>query len=220
VIESRLPERLRAEIGPAPARVRPLARPWIRSLALLPLAVLLLVAVPRIWSLRWDAPRLGPWRLWAGSGVQILLGLAVIAAALQESIPGRLVAPRGLLARACLGLGFMVALTAATFISSPTRVPSRLEGPYFEMCATRSFALGLLALGAVGLLLRKGLVARPATAGGLGGLGAGLLADASWRLFCEVSDPVHVLTAHAGAILAVALTGALAARLLARRKSA
>ncbi len=218
--DSGLPERVRAEIGPAPDPVRPLAAPWMRSVLLLPVAVLLMVAVPRIWSLRWDAPRLGPWRLWAGSGVQIVLALALVASALRESIPGRLSAPMGLLARAALGLGFMVALTAATFVASPTQVPPSLEGPYLEMCLTRSFSLGLLALGLVGLLLRKGLAARPATTGALAGLGCGLLADASWRLFCEVSDPVHVLTAHAGAILAVSLTGAVAATLLARSRAA
>jgi hypothetical protein len=175
-----------------------------------------MVVVPRVWSLRWDAPRLGPWRLWAASGLQVLVALAVVASALRESMPGRLSAPRGLVARASLGLGFMVVLTAATFAASPTRVPIHLESRYFEMCLTRSFSLGLLALAVVGVLLRKGLAARPATSGALAGLGAGLLADASWRLFCEVSDPVHVLTAHAGAIVAVTLTGAMAATLLAR----
>jgi hypothetical protein len=217
VAENDLPARLRAEIGPAPGPVRPLSAPWARSLVLVPVAVLLLVAVPRIWSLRWDATRLGPWRLWAGSLVQITLALALVSSALRESIPGRLSAPRSLIARASLGLGFMIALTLATFVASPTFVPPRLEAPYFTTCLTRSFTLGLLALGVVGLLLRKGLAARPGTAGALAGLGAGLLADASWRLFCEVSDPVHVLTAHAGAIVAVALTGAVTATLLARR---
>jgi hypothetical protein len=44
----------------------------------------------------------------------------------------------------------------------------------------------------------------------MAGLGSGLLADSGWRLYCEVSDPVHVLTSHAGAIVALTLLGLLA----------
>ncbi len=45
-------------------------------------------------------------------------------------------------------------------------------------------------------------------AGALAGLGAGLVSDASWRLYCHVSDPGHVLVAHAGAIVALTAIGA------------
>jgi hypothetical protein len=217
VSDLHLPERLRAEVGASPAVVRPLAPPWRRSLLLAPVAILLMIAVPRVWSLRWDAARVGPLRLWLGSTVQIALALVLISAALRETMPGRLSAPRGLLARVSLGLGFMAALTLATFVASPTHVPAHLETHYFRTCLTRSFGLGLSTLAVVALLLRQGLASRPATTGALAGLGAGLLADASWRLFCEVSDPAHVFTAHAGAVLGVALVGAafggLAARL-------
>jgi len=208
-----LPTGLSDEVQRTLRPVRRLPAPWLRALFLLPVGVLLLVTVPRVWSLRIDASAVGPARLWVGSALQIVVGLALVASALRESIPGRLSAPRTLGAWAALGLGFMVILTAATFIASPTHVPPRLEWVYFRTCVTRSFGLGLLPLGVAGLLLRRGLTARPAAAGALAGLGAGLLADSSWRLFCEVSDPIHVLTAHAGAILAVAAAGALAGRL-------
>jgi hypothetical protein len=103
----------------------------------------------------------------------------------------------------------MLALTAVTFAASPTHVPALREIAYGRVCLTRSFALGLVPLTAACLLLYRGLPARPVAAGALAGLAAGLLADASWRLFCEVSDPTHVLTAHAGAVASVALAGAL-----------
>jgi hypothetical protein len=64
------------------------------------------------------------------------------------------------------------------------------------------------------LLIARGLAARPIVAGALSGLAAGLMADSGWRLFCEVSDPSHVLTAHAGAIAAVTLAGAAAGAVL------
>ena len=37
---------------------------------------------------------------------------------------------------------------------------------------------------------------RPRIAGALYGLGAGLMADAGWRLFCHFSNPAHVFGAH------------------------
>jgi hypothetical protein len=212
--EADVPEGLREEVRRTLGPVRRLPAPWVRALLLLPVAALLLAVVPRVWNLRPDAADVGPWRLWVGSALQIGVGLALIASALRESIPGRLSAPRTLAAWAALGLGFMLMLTAATFIASPTHVPPRLEWIYFRTCVTRSFGLGLLPLGVAGLLLRRGLVARPMAAGALAGLGAGLLADSNWRLFCEVSDPIHVLTAHAGAIVAVMAAGALAGRAL------
>jgi hypothetical protein len=70
--------------------------------------------------------------------------------------------------------------------------------------------LGLPALALAGWLIRRGLTCRPVVAGAFAGLGAGLLADASWRLYCEVSDPQHVLTAHAAGIIVLASLGALA----------
>jgi hypothetical protein len=55
------------------------------------------------------------------------------------------------------------------------------------------------------------LPGRPAIAGALCGLGAGLLTDAGVRLFCWVTEPLHVLVAHGGAIAALVVLGALLA---------
>jgi hypothetical protein len=49
---------------------------------------------------------------------------------------------------------------------------------------------------------------RPAVTGWLAGLGAGLMADAGWRLFCHFSEPSHVLAAHLGGVLAAGAVGA------------
>ena len=208
--EPAVPESLRAEIARTLEPVRPLPPPGRRVAALVPVAVLLMATVPLVWGLRFDAADLGALRLCAGSALQIGVALAVLAAALAESVPGRLRAPAGLAVLVALGLGFVVALTCLTFLASPTHVPPLGEVGYFRTCLTRSFALGILPLAVTGALLGRGLATRPVVAGAMAGLGAGLVADSSWRLYCEVSDPVHVLTAHAGAIAALSLVGALA----------
>lgn len=203
-----LPPILRDEVARTLRPVRPLASPGHRTAVFVPLAGLLLAAVPLVWGLRDDAAVVGTLPLWAGSALQVALALALVATALAESVPGRLRPPWHLGARAALGVGFMIALTGATFLLSPTHVPGLLDARYFRICLTRSFGLGLAPLGLAVLLLRRGLAARPVVAGTLAGLGAGLLADAGWRLFCEVSDPAHVLTAHAGAIALLGVAGA------------
>jgi hypothetical protein len=157
-----------------------------------------------------DAADVGPLRLWLGSALQAGLALVVFGGALAESIPGRLQSPRRLAGLATLGAGFVLALTALTFLASPTRVPALREAIYFRVCFNHTFGLGLVPLAAALWALRRGLAARPIVAGAMAGLGAGLLADAGWRLYCGASEPSHVLVAHAGGILALALAGALA----------
>jgi hypothetical protein len=71
-----------------------------------------------------------------------------------------------------------------------------------------------------GWLLGRALPGQPWLAGALFGAGAGLTADASWRLVCRISDPWHVLAAHGGAIIVLAAVGAVAAYLAAARRMA
>jgi hypothetical protein len=81
---------------------------------------------------------------------------------------------------------------------------------------------GTLASATPPLLVSAWLVARafplrPAVAGLLYGIGAGLMADAGWRLFCHFSDPGHVFGAHLAAVAASALVGSQFASFLGRR---
>jgi hypothetical protein len=66
------------------------------------------------------------------------------------------------------------------------------------------------------VIIGRTMPARPWLAGALIGGGAALSADATWRLMCPVSDPWHVLTAHAGAVVTVAVAGALLFTVVAR----
>ena len=61
------------------------------------------------------------------------------------------------------------------------------------------------------VLAARAYPTRPALAGALIGLGAGLMADAGWRIFCHFSEPAHVLSAHLAAVVMSAVIGALVA---------
>lgn len=210
-----LPGRLRDEVVRTLRPVRPLAPPWRRALWPGLVGLALLAAVPLVYSLRVDRAAVGDLLLWGGSVLQVGVGLLLVSRALAESIPGRLAGASHLAWHAGLAVAMLISLTLLTNAASPTLVPPS-GTHYFEVCLSRSMALGLLPLAAVLGLLAAGLVVRPLTTGALAGLGAGLFADSSWRLYCEVSDPAHVLTAHLGAVVGVAMAGVLGGFLIAR----
>jgi hypothetical protein len=210
---------VRAEIARTLTPVTPLAAPGRRALLFLALGAVWLVLVPLAWGVREDAPVLGVSRLWLLSLLQLGAAGVVFRRALTEAVPGRLSDPRRVALLAGLGAILMLAVTALTFLTSATHVPPLREARYLYTCATRTFALGVPALVVAGWLLRRGLTTRPVVAGALAGLGSGLLADSAWRIYCEVSDPYHVLTAHAAGIAALCAVGALAGMLLGRTQA-
>jgi hypothetical protein len=73
----------------------------------------------------------------------------------------------------------------------------------------------LPAVALASILAARAYPLRPAVAGALLGLGAGLMADAGWRLFCHFSEPAHVLSAHLGGVLLSMCLGAVMAKRLA-----
>ena len=64
------------------------------------------------------------------------------------------------------------------------------------VCLTGTVVSALPALAVAGWLAARAFPLRPRLAGALYGVGAGLMADAGWRLFCHFSDPAHVFGAH------------------------
>jgi hypothetical protein len=175
-------------------------------LAVLPLALLLLGAAVFVFGLRPDAPVLGLRLTWIASLLQMILGLGLTLAALREAVPGTT------LSRRMIGLTFATAalgvtlLTWMTWLASPTTiVPSRV-GYVWRVCLAGTVLTALPALALVGWLVARAFPLRPHLAGALYGVGAGLMADAGWRLFCYFSDPKHVFGAH---ILAVVICGAI-----------
>jgi hypothetical protein len=205
------PTALRMAVARDLTAVRPLAAPGMRALVVLPLGFLVLVAAPLAFDLRADAPRLGWLWTWGASLVQLVAGMALVAAALREAVPGRSWPKSRLFGWVLLPVVLVVATTFGTDAASPTV----LRGPWWTvgaMCFVESVASGLPMVLLAGLLASRAYVTRPIVTGLLLGLGAGLMADAGWRLFCHFSQPDHVLTAHLASILACGFAGALGLR--------
>ena len=203
----RVPVALRRAVAETCAPVTPLAAPARRATALVPWALLVGVVVLAVWGLRGDYREVGVWRLWGASAVQMVLAIAIASAAIAESMPGQLRALAAPLTLAGTAVAAVSATTLLTFAASGTVVPAAFSARYFWICLTHPLLLGMPALAVLGIMAGRGLTSRPIVAGALAGLGAGLVSDASWRLYCHVSDPGHVLVAHAGAILALTAIG-------------
>jgi Negative regulator of sigma F len=208
-----LPPALRAQLASGYAPVRPLPSPSMRALWVLPFAVLSLVAAQAFFQLRVDAPRLGWSGTWGLSLAQVGVGLVLVAAALKEAVPGRGWTGTAAVLWLVLPLVLLVGVTYTSWDLSPVR----LRGQWFlvsGMCLAGSAVSALPVVALASILAARAYPTRPLFAGALLGLGAGLMADAGWRLFCHFSEPAHVLAAHLGSVLVcVALGSAVASRL-------
>lgn len=87
------------------------------------------------------------------------------------------------------------------------------------MCFAGSAATALPVVAIASILAARAYPTRPALAGALLGLGAGLMADAGWRIFCHFSQPAHVLSAHLAAVVVSTAIGSLASLRMAGIKS-
>ena len=198
------PSELRARLAADYTAVRPLPSPILRSLWVLPFAAIALLAAPTFFNVRADANALG-WSLgWGASLVQAIAGFVVIAAALKESVPGRRLSAAALTALISLPIISVIAVTLISANVSPIAVPRHfwLVG---LMCLGGSAATALPVAAIANVLAAQAYPTRPAITGILLGLGAGLIADAGWRMFCHYSEPVHVLSAHLGGVVAAVL---------------
>jgi hypothetical protein len=207
-------EAVRTDLRP----VRPLAPPWRRALYLAPLGVLLVIGVPAVVGLRPDLALLGRGLSWPLSGLQAMLGLWILGAALREAVPGRALSARAL---AATGLGaalLWAGIILATSAASPHPVPPGVWLRFWWECYGVAALAGVPMVAAVAWLAARALPTRPALTGALYGLGAGLVSDSGMRLFCGVSDPVHVIVSHGGAIATFIMAGAVAAVLVDRRR--
>lgn len=201
-----VPPALRAAIAADLHPVRPLAAPWRRALMLAPVAAAMLMAAPLVFQFR-DLDALG-WALsWGASGLQAIAGLALVAASLRESVPGRSWSARALAAIVAGTLLLVAAVTVASWHASPVSLG---RGWWWVglICFAASTATALPATILAAILALQALPTRPAVTGLLAGLGGGLMADAGWRLFCHFSQPSHVLSAHLGGVVLAAAIGA------------
>jgi hypothetical protein len=197
--------------------VRPLASPARRASWLAPLVALTLIAASSVFALRHDAAALGWILTWGTSVTQAVFAWSLIALALREAVPGRTSTASALMLAAGSVLGFSVVATLRTWDLSPTMIVPQMVGWVGRVCFVGTVASALPLLVAAVVLASRALIMRPWSSGALYGLGAGLGADAGWRLFCHYSDPVHVLFTHTGGVLATMVIGMGAATIAERR---
>ena len=143
-----------------------------------------------------------------------MVGITLIALALREAVPGRALSAyaSGGATGGAIMLLVVVTVTTATVTHVRPAAPIRIG----EICFLGSFSSGVPVVAVAGLLAATAFPVRPVLVGTLYGLGAGLMADAGWRLFCEFSGPAHVFPFHLGAIAANVVLGIAWSVLLAR----
>lgn len=204
---TRVPAPLEAAIRNDLRPVRPLPPPVRRAARVAPVAAATLVAATLVFQLRGDAPALGWFLTWGASILQVMVALGVVALALREAVPGRTMRAAPVLLVAAAALGFSAAVTLRTWSISPIGLGRYSPFAVGQICFTGTVvsALPLLIAGAV--LASRAFAVRPWSAGLLYGLGAGLGADAGWRLYCHFSEPAHVFPTHTAAVIATAVLG-------------
>ena len=204
-----IPAGLRARLAVDYQPVHPLRTPWARALWIVPLAIIALIAAPVAFDVRPGA-NLGWLGVWGLSIAQSLIGVLVVGAALRESIPGRGWSPAAVALWLAVPVVAIVAITMLSWEASPVflRTEWWLVG---GICFAGSAATALPVVALASILASRAYPTRPLIAGSLIGLGAGMMADAGWRIFCHFSEPSHVLSAHLAAVVASTMIGALAA---------
>jgi hypothetical protein len=206
--EAHVPAALLAAVRGDLRPVRPLPAPWRRTLRLLPLGLVLLLGQPLLWGFRSNLDRLGGAASWGFSIAEAVGGLLAVGAALREAVPGRVLSRATLASAVLAALALLLGVTFVTAHVLPTTVPPGVAWRFVWECWGMAGLAGLPVLALLGWLCARVLAGRPAVAGALYGLGAGLMVDAGVRLFCWVSSPAHVLIAHGGAVLGFAALGA------------
>jgi hypothetical protein len=203
------PVELRARLASDYRPVRALRSPWARALSILPLAIVALIAAPVAFDVRPEA-NLGWLGVWGLSIAQSLIGVLVIGAALRESIPGRDWSRVAIAVWLVIPIAAIVAITMLSWQASPVSLRNQwwLVG---GICFAGSAATALPVVAMASILASRAYPTRPLIAGSLLGLGAGLMADAGWRIFCHFSEPAHVLSAHLAAVIMSTIIGAMAA---------
>jgi hypothetical protein len=206
-----VPDRLRAQVLSEWAPVAPLRSPWRRTWSLAPVAAVMAIVAAGYWGPRRELDGLGLHVTWVLSAGQWLAGLWVLSLAFREAVPGRVLGRRAVLVAALATLAVLAVNLGAKDVLAATVVPAGREWRFWTACVEGPLLLALPMLLLATLLVGRAFPERPAVAGALTGLAAGVLTDAGWRLGCFVTAPSHVIGAHWVAVAALTAAGALAA---------
>lgn len=205
-----LPAELRARLAADYAAVTPLPSPLARAAWVAPFAALAVLAPPLYFNVRSDADQLGWMMGWGASLFQAGLGFVIIVAALRDSVPGRAWSAAALAAWMVAPVAVLIAVTIVSWQLS--LVPLRRDYWFIgAVCLTSSAATALPVIAIANVLAARAYPTRPSMTGLLAGLGAGLMADGGWRMFCHFTEPSHVLAAHVGGVALAAAAGSILA---------
>ena len=198
------------------APVRPLMKPSRRVWLLVPIGMMLAATAPFLNGIRGDLMSLpyGPLLTWGATGLQSMLGLWLLALGFREAVPGRNVSGLSLALAAALTILLVGTITIVTNAASATVVPAGREWRDWIECVVFPALIGSPFMVIATLMAARAFPTRPAIAGGLCGLSAGVLSDAGWRLSCWISDPAHLAESHVLAMLSLAAAGSLIAVIL------
>jgi len=210
-----LTEALRRAVAADIEPVKPLSPPWVRILWAGPLAVVMAVGTLVAFGLRSDLQGVEVVIAWLPMILQISLGLAVLAIALQETVPGMRVAKPVVYGVCISALALHLAVNIIMWLRDPMGYEDFLTS--WWSCIRYEILLGVPFLAIVTYMAGRALPIRPRYIGLLAGFGSGVIADASWRMVCPVSVPMHFLTAHLGGMLILGATGYLFGVFLERR---
>lgn len=191
--------------------VRPLPAPSRRAWMLVPLGLLLAATAPFVNGERGDLGVYAPLLTWGLTALQSLLGLWLLALGFREAVPGRNVSWRALALASGLTLVLVVGITLVTNAVSATVVPPGRAWEYWAECVVWPTIIGAPFMIIATLMAVRAFPTRPAIAGALCGMSAGVLSDAGWRLSCWISEPSHIIGSHGLAILGLAAAGSLLA---------
>jgi len=202
---TQVPDNLRAAIAADLRGVRPLPPPGRRLVWVAACAAALVAAVLFFAGLRPNGGSLGPLLLWGVTAVQLIVGVALCGLALREAVPGAGASTSG--KAAALGAGACFQVFASVACADATGGSPAAPFWQGDKCMGLEIVIALPALLVTAALVARAYAVRPEWAGALGGVGAGLVADAIWRLVCPYCDLVHLLVWHSGAIALLALVG-------------
>lgn len=206
--------KLRATIPRPLEAVRPLQPPWLRALWAVPIIAAITAGATRSIGFRPAAGQQAATLVLLPFALQLALGLALLALALRDAIPGRRVSRAVIASVAAAALAFHITVTMLVWLAAPLGYGSFLSSGW--PCLSGELLLGIPLLASIAYLAARALPLSPSGLGMIVGFGSGMMVDASWRLVCPVTAPSHVLTAHFGGVLLLAAAGYAAGKLIER----
>ncbi len=201
-----LPDELRAAILGDLKPVRPLPPPWKRLALVAPIIIGVLL-MPFAYNEVRETGDFGVLLSWVPVAVQVLLAIGLLVIALREGIPGWRVSTRLIFAMVLAAYSLQILVNLLMFMRTPVSAGPVGVLETWMSCFRVESLIGIPILVLVAWLVSRALPCRPLLAGFLAGTGAGIAAEASWRMICPNSEPGHVLLGHTGGILILGLTG-------------